>query len=105
MPLLLASLLHVTSFQTGNSLYPSCIANGCQSYIIGAADALLLEQAAWKTRHFCLPAGVTQGQIGEIGLNYIRDHPEDRQLAAVDLINSSLEKAFPCPVRRGRKHR
>ncbi len=54
-------------------------------------------QAGISNRIFCMPENVTNGQTFAIVSEYIKDHPDERHIAASDLIVASLIEAFPCP--------
>lgn len=74
----------------------------CIGYVIGAADALKprLSEIRSSTRptrpQFCMPSGVTQGQLILIVLKYTADHPEQLHRQAVLLIEEALVSMWPC---------
>jgi hypothetical protein len=98
---LLAAMLAIPAsaaaqFMDGNRLYgrlqagkrsdgavEGAIASG---YVTGVADAY----------PNCIPAGVTVGQLSDIILQYLEDHPEKRQLPAVTLVATAISERFPC---------
>jgi hypothetical protein len=57
-------------------------------YVLGAADA--------SVGLACLPANVTQGQITDIVLKYLGDHPDRRHYRAASLVREALLESFPC---------
>lgn len=65
----------------------------CSAFVIGIA------QAGRSNRIFCIPATVTNGQTLAIVNEYINDHPEERHIAASDLVVTSLIEAFPCQAK------
>ena len=62
----------------------------CIGYTIGVHDALV------GTNHFCMPDGVTGGQLGDVVKLYLRNHPEDRHRPADELVAAALKEKFPC---------
>jgi hypothetical protein len=49
-----------------------------------------------RLRSFCIPDETTNGQVKDVVVNSLRDHPESRHLPTAVLIEVSLEQAFPC---------
>ena len=45
---------------------------------------------------FCVPDPVTQGQMQDVVVDYLRRHPKDRHKSAVVLIGSAIADAWPC---------
>jgi hypothetical protein len=62
----------------------------CFGYISGVADALV------PGGLYCVPGGVTAGQVLDIAKVYIRDHPDKRYMSAPQLIVDALREKFPC---------
>lgn len=89
---------------SGNGLLDSCtnadsmLRKGvCIGYISGASDALqMLDSDKEAKRYICTPAGVTRGQIRDVVIKYLTDHPQSRQNPAEALIFVALAEAFPC---------
>ncbi len=40
--------------------------------------------------------GVTNGQVRDVVVKYLKDHPEERHFLASILAVKALSKAFPC---------
>jgi hypothetical protein len=62
-------------------------------YVIGVADA-------YDQVFFCLPSGqsgVTAGQLKDVVLRYLKEHPENLHFTAPSLIFEALKKFWPCP--------
>jgi hypothetical protein len=49
-----------------------------------------------KITTYCIPSGVTPGQLQEIVTKYIEQQPEKRHLVAAMLIEAAIKKSFPC---------
>ena len=49
-----------------------------------------------KITTYCIPPGVTPGQLIEIVTKYIEQQPEKRHLVAAMLIEAAIKKSFPC---------
>jgi Rap1a immunity proteins len=84
------------AFRSGNDLYYKCIDQEgdifgqgyCAGYMVGAADAFTYDGT------LCLPPSVTEGQLEELVLTYVRAHPETRRYAGSSIVRRVLE--FPC---------
>lgn len=91
--------------ESGNDLYPSCLAwqktegNGgqeeadtvikgqsCYSFIIGVINAYPAVTS--------FPLGTKNEQIVDVAINYLKEHPADRGKDAWSLILKSEEEAF-----------
>lgn len=69
----------------------------CGSFITGTEAGYGLS-VYWNklTPDYCLPDGVTQGQVAKVVVKYMDDHPEKLHLRAEILVINSLIAAFPC---------
>lgn len=45
---------------------------------------------------FCLPSGVTVGQLADLVGRYLADHPERRHASGAWLITEALSEHYPC---------
>jgi hypothetical protein len=85
------------AFFTGNDLHEQCSGSNvhqvglCTGYIVAATDA-----ASYVGRT-CPPNGTVGPQATDIVNRYLRDHPENRHLAAYPLAEHALAAAWPCP--------
>ena len=95
-------------FMTGNQLYSACTAEKndptyyqriaqCQSYVTGALDMLDGLQS-FKKLPVCLTSGVTVGQVTDITIKYLREHPEKRNYSASSLVFLAANEAFGCQL-------
>ena len=87
----------------GNKLLEECEAKEpvrqgiCFGYITGAADVDAMDGAVFpEHRHTCVPDVVTNGQLIDVVIKYLKAHPEERHLASGVLIIKAIAKAFPC---------
>jgi Rap1a immunity proteins len=99
--LVIAATTASAGFDDGNALFERCktytsdratepFNDGvCAGYIVGATDALD------RGSLLCLP-DVTKGQIIDVVILWLRDHPEKRHLGASSLIGAALKEKFPC---------
>jgi len=62
-------------------------------YVIGVADTY---KALGASLVVCLPRNATEGQVGDVVLKYLDDHPEERHHKAATLALTALTLAFPC---------
>lgn len=114
--LMLSFALHVTPVTVGgNDLLHDCGSDSperqmnCVGYLSGVIDTDELDRIAGaigKSGHggisrydFCIPQGVTFGQVQDIITAYLRNNPSTRHFAAVSLVEYALSDAFPCPER------
>lgn len=96
------------SISTGNDLLGACQsprASGpswmCLGFVLGAKDAMRLNAITSRDAlRFCMPAGVTNGQILAIVIKYVESVPEYRHQNASSLILVALLRAFPCPAKK-----
>ena len=73
----------------------------CFGYAIGADDGVrtafdILNEA----QPYCIPDGVTNGQIVRILTKFIKDHPEKAHKQTRVLVIESLMDAFPCRAKK-----
>jgi Rap1a immunity proteins len=87
------------AFETGNSLYATCTTDHtafsegyCMGFIAGTADTM----EGIRISNICSPEKATVGQVRDVVLKYLAEHPETRQNSAFDLIQEALVKAWPC---------
>lgn len=88
-------------FQSGNSLLAYHDSKNLSEqgialgYIVGISD--VLEGHAINGWRACSPAnGVTQGQVRDVVVQWLRAHPEKRHFGADGLVAEALQTAFPC---------
>lgn len=86
-------------FNNGNMLLADCTGSTsgvsqCIGYLKGVADALRSLGLADGLRTVNVPVGVTGGQLKDIVVQYIQEHPEMRHVAAAQLVYIALGRAF-----------
>jgi hypothetical protein len=67
------------------------------------ANAINLAKAEWYkdgSPVYCVPNGVTLGQMVKVVVNYLEKHPENLHLNAEDEILSAIRSAWPCRAAR-----
>jgi hypothetical protein len=104
------------TFTDGNELFDECEGFGtqgtlspeqimrfryCEAYIVAVADTLAwlktgLRASTGKSVKYCPPKGADPHQLTSVAVNYLRDYPEKRHLAAASLVGNALAKSFPC---------
>lgn len=93
-------------FLSGNQIYSDCQANKsddtyyqksahCTAYVMGAFDAILLARQL-NGKPDCTPNNLTAGQMRDVTLKYMRDHPENRNMSAASIVLLSIVDAWPC---------
>jgi hypothetical protein len=90
------------SFVGGNDLYEACRSDysgdfgKCIGYVQGIADAAAtLANSGDAKCLFAIPRGVTAGQIRDVVVKWLTDHPQDRHYTASSLAISAFIDAFP----------
>jgi hypothetical protein len=83
-------------FLSGNELYQKCTAEAvgksyCVGYVTGIADVMQISKS------LCVPDGVTVGQMVDVIVKYLRDHPEKRHYSVAAATFNTLSQTFPCP--------
>jgi len=99
-------------FESGNALLRKCQSTQqvdtmfCIGYILGVVDLIGLIQGSvdkdgksdWKYHAVCLSSQVERGQMRDVVLKYLVDHPERRDQPAAQLVVEALIRAWACPV-------
>lgn len=67
----------------------------CLGYIDAVVDMAEIGEAPIPPGRILLPVGVQNGQLREIVVRYLHDHPKMLHYAASDLVYAALRKAFP----------
>jgi hypothetical protein len=81
---------------TGNAFYNQCkdenSSSGlvCSVYVNGLMDGIIY------SNFVCIPPEVNVGQLRDVILAYLRDHPSERHARTGDLAVVALAMAFPC---------
>jgi hypothetical protein len=70
----------------------------CQGFVIGALDAISVEQSSNDPRfaRLCLPPHFDKVDVTEIVANYVERRPEERHIAAYTLVRRAMAQAYPC---------
>jgi len=63
----------------------------CLGYTSGVADTA-------QSVTICLPQNARRGQVRDIVINYLREHPERRTLSSHVLVQEALVRVWPCPT-------
>jgi hypothetical protein len=75
--------------------------NICFSYIQGAIDAARTQAALDAAKQpFCIPDGVTLGQLRDMVVQELRADPSERHLGADLFVLTPMVKSFPCAANR-----
>lgn len=103
--MLLAFDVRADAFESGNTLADKCrgaaqrevtFPDGiCLGYVTGIADVMAISPIG-RSRA-CIPtSGTTKGQMVDIVVKHIREHPEELHYDAASLVAKALSTAFPC---------
>lgn len=91
------------NFRSANFWQPLCesndqgLQNTCLSYIAGFRDGLGMGQLFGAMAMICTPPEVTNGQLRQMLVKFMRDHPERLHEDLWVLLASVQAGAFPCP--------
>jgi hypothetical protein len=94
------------STMTGNDLLESCGSAGhfgqafCLGYVAGVTDLDGPDGSAFpERRRSCVAENVSNGQVRDVVVKYLKDHPEERHIQASILIVKAMAQAFPCKTK------
>ena len=98
--LFLFSCIGYAHFETGNSLYEKLKLEltgttkdfGDRMFAFGYVVAVFdsYEGLLWEE-----PLGITQGQVRDVAIRYLEEHPESRHEPAKNLLMAAFREAFP----------
>jgi len=98
--LLLTCCVGANVFKTGYGLHNECNneSSKAQSYCLGFVTGVaeVLDSNAVNGYSACVPNKVNQGEVRDIVVKFLEDHPELRHYEAHVLIARALSEAFPC---------
>ena len=90
-------------FENGESLFDTCAGPGgpwrnayCLGYILGIADIMAKSGIQVEGFGACFSSDVTQGQVRDAVVNWLRANPDSRRYGATGLVAKALSEAFPC---------
>jgi len=91
------------AFLDGRQLLEYCTGGGkqgakvCEGYVAGVVDSRLeLHDREMLEKKFCLPVNVDLGQVVQVVVNYLFDHPDELEYTANSTVYVALQGAFPC---------
>jgi hypothetical protein len=93
--LLLTGPAAATYFDTGNELYERCLAALPSPRLTCMASASAFMDMM-ETLGYTCPSGLTKGQVTDVLLKYLKDHPESRHKSAASLALEAYSTAFGC---------
>lgn len=71
--------------------------SACLTYVLGALDAYASALvAAGRPQAFCVPRGVTNDQIAQSAVAFLRAHPQDGGLNASVVVLAAMKTTYPC---------
>jgi hypothetical protein len=93
-------------FVDGNKLYEMCSEDPssqthfqddawCVGYVLGTYDTLKASGMA-RSLAICVPDGVQAGQLHDVVVKTLMEHPEFRHLSGSMLIGAALRASFAC---------
>jgi hypothetical protein len=96
------------ALMTGGALLILCTSEksedvfSCQTYIAGVVDYHRLQRSLGTvpTVDFCLPDGITMGDIKSLVVRYLYKYTEHRDFIAAPAVAMALFQQFPCKRRK-----
>ena len=90
------------STTTGNQLLEWCESQAhfqqafCLGYITGVTDIDSMDGSVFpERRRSCVPENVSNGQVSDVVIKYLKDHPEERHLlAAILIVKAMAQRRF-----------
>ena len=67
----------------------------CLGYITGVADALAYGAQIGSFK-VCIPAETSEGEVQDVAISWLKDHPKAGDYSAVTVVAAALSQAFPC---------
>jgi hypothetical protein len=93
--------LTVKGYYDGNTLLDLCRRddNLCIAYVVGVVDGQLSAIVGTsRTLPYCTPVNSTSGQVKDVVVKFLNDHPEERHLLGSVLVAEALSQAWAsCP--------
>ena len=94
----------LANYLTGKDLYGDCskpqgsFSQGfCSGYISGVVDAIEHYQVGkGAEKSVCVPKEASIGQVKEVVVRYLTQHPDERNYTASSLVWDAVRNAFPC---------
>ena len=92
----------IAGFYDGNVIFQRCSESDaanksfCLGYIGGVADSMGYSDAK-ANRSQCIDNEATMGQLRDVAVAYLRDHPALRHLGAAGLIEFAIREGY-CPA-------
>jgi hypothetical protein len=68
----------------------------CLGYLKGVAEMSRLREKVPQLPPVCVPEAVTVGQVRNIVVRYLEEHPEEWHYSSIVLVTNALDEAFPC---------
>ena len=94
----------LANYLTGKDLYADCskpqgsFSQGfCSGYVSGVVDAIEYYQVSkGAEKSVCVPKEASIGQVKEIVVRFLTQHPDPRNNTASSLVSDALRNTFPC---------
>ena len=82
---------------TGNDLLRTCESKSiCMGYVNGVIEGYIVGRRV-TFGDICIPDEADWGQITDVSIKFLNEHPEHRHLFAVTLVLMAVRDAWPCP--------
>jgi hypothetical protein len=75
----------------------------CLTYVVGSLDAFSAAMAAFgRPQTVCIPPAITNGQLMQVSVAYLRAHPEVANANGAQIVIGAIHRAYPCRPQPGR---
>jgi hypothetical protein len=75
----------------------------CLTYVVGSLDAFFATMTAFgRPPTICIPPAVNNNQLMQVGLAYLRAHPEVANANGAEIVIAAIHRAYPCQTQPGR---
>jgi hypothetical protein len=69
----------------------------CLTYVVGSLDAFVAAMAAFRRpATICIPPAVTNNQLMQVSVAYLRAHPEAASANGAEIVIAAIHRAYPC---------
>lgn len=70
----------------------------CFAYVAGAYDTVRAYETWLNLREFCVPSGISQGELRRAFIEYLNDKPGFRAGEAASVVVVALKQRYACPI-------
>ena len=93
---------HANVYENGNGWLNACLSKDklqqlqCSNYTLGVAHGLMVWQELDGTAQVCIDPRLDVLQLIDVGVRFMRLHPQDRHRGTPYLLLLAFQEAWPC---------